>query len=781
VADDLIQGGETAYYRALIQQYDKQASKWTQRAKKIVKRYLDERAEGSVNQLRYNILWSNVETLKPAIYAQTPKPEVERRFLDKDPVGRLASQALERCLSYFMASTAFGSTMRQSRDDYLLVGRGIAWVRYVPTMRDLPQDVTETTTQVTDDIPQEVVYEDVLTDYVHWDDFGHEVGRTWEEVGVVWRKVYMTREQIKGRFSKSCPEWNEIPLDYVDKELKEAPGESGKKATIFEIWDKVKRKVFWVAKSWNKFIDIADDPLKLDYFFPCSRPIYATLANKTMIPVPDYAEYQDQAGEIDQITNRIGLLTKAIKAAGVYDASQIAVGRLLSEGVNNQLIPVDAWAAMAEKGGLKGTMELLPMKEIAETLLMLYEAREKVKQDLYEITGMSDIIRGATKASETATAQQIKSNFVTLRLSEKQREMQRFVRNTVAIMGNIIATHFSLETIKKISGLQLLTEAEKQAVQIQLSMQQAPQAMPPQGSAAMDGQVGQRPAAPQIPPEAQEMMSQPSWEQVYALLKDNPERSFRIDIETDSTVQADQQQEEEARMQFLQAVGSFLQQAESAAGNPIMMPLLGQMLAFGVRGFKIGRDLEGVIDETIEKLTKAAQNPPPAPPNPDMMKVQMDGQIAQMKMQQEGQLETQRMQNDMKIEAMKAEMKRQSDAADAQAKAQLALVTAHIEAQREDAKAQIEQQQQSQQAMMDAAFDRWKAELDARVKIEVAEIAAGATVTGQQIAAANDGAEGEAKPEPKDDHLEKLTALVSEIRKPRKVVRGGDGKIMGIE
>jgi hypothetical protein len=212
----------------MIRAYDKAAAKWHRQGKSIVKRYLDERGDQAKNRLRYNILWANVETLKPAIYAKTPKPEVERRFLDKDPVGRVASDVLERCLDYYLGATPFGSTMRQARTDYLLVGRGTAWVRYEPRIKTAPQ-ITDDADDGDgkafgegDDAPaEEVVWEDVLSDYVHWRDFGHNIARTWEEVSVVWRIVYMTRAQMKKRGFK---EWNEIPLDYADEGQKEAIG-----------------------------------------------------------------------------------------------------------------------------------------------------------------------------------------------------------------------------------------------------------------------------------------------------------------------------------------------------------------------------------------------------------------------------------------------------------------------------------------------------------------------------------------------------------------------------
>ena len=744
MADDLIQGGETAYYRALIQQYDKGAATWQRRGKRIIERYLDKRSDGQVNRLKYNILWSNIENLKPAIYAQTPKAEVERRFLDKDPIGRCASDALERVINYYLHTTPFGSVMRQTRLDYLLVGRGVPWVRYVPTFK---QAGIAGDGQITEDIEpgdseplEEIDYEEVTADYVHWKDFGHNVARTWEEVFCVWRMVYLTREQMKGR---GFADWNSVPLDHCDKELKELPGDEGKKATIYEIWDKNTRKAYWIAKSWPKYMDVRDDPLQLDKFFPCSEPMYATLSNDSLIPVPDYAEYQDQAQELDDLTNRIGLMQKAVKAAGVYDASQKELGRLLSEGVENKLIPVDSWAAMAEKGGLKNSVELLPMQEIAQTLLILYETREKVLSDLYQITGLSDLIRGDTKASETATAQQIKSNFINLRLSEKQREMQRLARNTIEIMGNIIARHFTLDTIKRVSGLQLFTEAEKQ--QIQLQQQMAAMHSAPQG-APQSPPGGPSPQAPQaagvespqstLPPEIQERLSQPSWEQVYALLQDNPDRCFRISIETDSTIEADEQQQQQEATQFVEAIGGFLQQAEQAAGNPDMAVFHAEMLSWACRRFPISRDLQASIDTLTEKLAKQAANPPAPKPDPEMLKVQQDGQIKQAELQQD----QQRTQAEMQLEAMKTHMAQQAEEAKAQREQQMEAFRAHLEDMRARQDGEREAAQEQAKATLEATLERFKAELQAKTQIEVAEIGAKTALDTAQISAADKGA-----------------------------------------
>lgn len=720
----------TAKWVPLITAYERAADKWERRSTKIIKRYKDDRGQRDINASRYNVLWSNVETLKPALFARVPKADVKRRFDDKDPVGRVSADVLERCIDYFLQQYAFGAMARQCVLDFLLPGRGTAWVRYVPHMRDMDvQGTPETKSdgeQITEDAeldgetedepPQEVYWEEVLPDYVHWQDFGHTEARTWEEVTAVWRRVYLTREQLVERFGKEIG--NAVSLDYTPKGLDgEKTGDAVKKASVYEIWDRDTKKTIWVSKFYPKKLDVRDDPLKLDRFFPCPRPLYATLGNDSIIPVPDYVEYQDQANELDELTARITVITKAIKVAGVYDASADGVQQLLNDGHENQLIPVSSWAMFAEKGGLKGVVDFLPIKEISEVLMTLYECRDKVKQDLYEITGMSDILRGATNPNETFGAQKIKQNFVTMRLDERQRAVGRFCRGVVEIVGQIIAMQFSLETIKQISGVKLMTQQEKQFAQQQMQMK-----------AAQAQQAGQQPPPP--PEELTKLLEEPSWDEVYALLKDEPSRCFRLDLETDSTIQNDEDMEKQNRMEFLTAIGGFMEKASMAP--PALAPLMGELLMFAVRAFPVGKSVESSIQAAVEKLNDQAKNPAPPPPNPDQIKADAATQQTQMVEQNKAQIAQQ--QQAAEAQRHQWELMQQQQESAAQRQADMAMERMRQLA--EDARAQREQDNQAMQAQMAALLTQWQTRLEAATKIEVANIGAAVKVNDTAVTAA---------------------------------------------
>ena len=724
-----------AYWVNEIGIYERESRAWHERAKKIIRRYTDERSPREDSLSRLNILWSNTQTLMPALYARNPKPDISRRFNDADPVARTAGDVLERCAAFFCSRDDFGHSARQAVLDYLLPGRGTLWVRYVPHFAQGQDDSqSEEGASISDDVDTDqdeakvLQFEEVAFDYVHWSDFGHTIGRTWQEVKAVWRRVYLDEKELKARFGEAA---EGVPLDHKTK----GAGDSNianavAKATIYEVWCATDKTVYWLHKDKPEFLDHKPDFLGVEGFYPCPRPLFANLSNESLIPIPDYVQYQDQANQLDDLTSRIASMTKALKVAGVYDASAEGIGRLLAEGVENQLIPVDSWAVFAEKGGMKGAIDFLPIDTIANVILACYKARDNVKAELYEITGIADIVRGNTDPNETAAAQQLKGQYANLRLGDRQQEVQRFCRDAIRIMAEVIAQHFTLETLRKISGVQLFTDLEKKIYSPQ------PPMVP-----------GQAPVPPLAPPpkhidagDMQEMMTGPSWEDVMQLLRDEPGRGFRIDIETDSTIKADQEAEKGARIEFLRAAGGFLQQAVQAGSQqPELVPVLGQMLMFGIRAFPVGKELEQTFTNAIAKMEATAANPQQKP-DPAVMKIQAEQQANQQKLQSEQQLEQARMVADQKI----AQQKMQMDEALKTQEMQLKMHELQVKAQMEQHQQQMEAQRAQQQAEMESRLEQMKAAAQMQTDTIIAHIKAAAQIEAARVTATvSDGSEAE--------------------------------------
>lgn len=708
--------------------------RWIERSKKIIRRYKDESDVDHINRKRrYALLWSNTETVKPAVYARPPQAVVGRRFDDADPVARVSSEVLERALRTSVELQDEDSTLKEACADFVLIGRGQTWERYVPTHgpeitpeiglqivgdgeeADLGSDAPnrkyadpdgneyedgdervlkreDGTAYLAGEPYRPVVYEESVTDYVNWEDFGHSIARTWKEVNYVWRRVYLSREELVARFGTIG---KIVPLDWgpVQQGQRDIEAQMQRKAAIYEIWDKTSKCVYWISKAFSsRPLDERKDPLGLDGFFPCPRPLLATTANDSVIPVADYVFYQDQAEEIDKLTARIAELQDALKVRGFYAGEgKTNLTNLLNQP-NNMLIPVPEWIRIKEGGGIKGMIEWWPLDMVIGALNAIIEQRQQLINDVYQLTGISDILRGMNDPASTATAERIKGAWGTLRVRTKQVEMMRFARDGLRIKAEVIAEKFDMETLKAISGVKLPTMAEKQALQAQLQQEAAQAQMmaqmqaaqappmgppmgpgaPPAGPAPPDPMMGHNggPPMPAGPTEEQQaILESPTWEEVIALLRDNAARNYRIDVETDSTIEPDDAEQKASAIEFTTALGAFIMQwGPQVQANPALAPLAAEVLKFTVRKFRAGRELEAIIDQTMEKIMAAGPPPGEQPEAPDQTPVivqQMKNQAEAAKQasedqraQLQAQLDQMQMQLDAQAEAGKLEIAR---------------------------------------------------------------------------------------------------------------------------
>lgn len=637
-----------SYWLSNIETAERKLKSWQARGDQIIKRYKNKRGSATgangtgiaVDRRRMNVLWSNVQTLKPTLFSRLPKPNVSRRNKDKDPVGRWASIVLERCLVNSLDMQPFDYTMEQAVEDRLLPGMANCITEYVP--------------QVDND---QVGWQEAKTRYIHWKDQITNVSRNWSEVWYWGYKSYLTRKEVRdtvmastGDEAKAKQISTDIVLDH--KEDKDTDAEA--KATVWCIWDKSTKQVLHVATGYAQApLAVMDPPVKFDGFFPCPRPLSATTASDSTIPVPDFDQYQDQADEIDMYTQRIGILGKSLKLRGLYAADVDSIKQLMENASEADLIGVDNWAMFAERGGMKGVVEWFPLDMIANTLMQCIQAREQAIQVMYQITGISDIQRGATDASETAAAQQLKAQFGGIRVKDTQRDVQRFIRDTIRLQAEIISEHFKLPVLQKMSGVKLLTEQQKKMVQqaAQMWQQFAQSQQPPQpGQPPMP--PAQPPGVPQPSEDMLDALKEPSWEQVMALLRDDKLRGFVVDVETDSTIEPDQIAEQQKAEQFLTAVAQFMTAMLPVLQiEPNLAPLVGELMMMGVRNFKAGETIETQIEEAVEALEKKAANPPPPKPTPEELQAQVDAQNNKQKMQ----LDTVKMQGDLAINKQKVE------------------------------------------------------------------------------------------------------------------------------
>jgi hypothetical protein len=364
---------------------------WRERAQDVNCRYRDEEDDQKGNTTtigrryqsgdRFNILYSNIQTIVPALYNQTPKPDVRRRYRDKDETGKTIADVMERALSYTMDEEEFDRYMKLAVKDCQLSGRGVTRIKYDAAFRKEGEGEDEY--EVMD-------REEVEWEHVNWSDFRRGPGRIWEEVMWIGFKHTFDSDELQDNFPET---YQDIPLDYtpegVDDEEGDDINDTFKRAIVWEIWDKKKREVLFICPGLKERpCKTVEDPLSLKAFYPIPRPLYASDYTTSLIPVEPFRYYEDQADELDTLTRRITGVIEACKVRGIYD-STIAEMSNLMDASETQLIPATDVLPLMQAGGLDKAIWVWPIEKIAGVLVHLYTQREAVKTIIYEITGIA--------------------------------------------------------------------------------------------------------------------------------------------------------------------------------------------------------------------------------------------------------------------------------------------------------------------------------------------------------------------------------------------------------
>jgi len=553
----------------------KELQKFHDKADKITQRYLDKRDDWAEDESRVNLFWSSTKVLLSLLYARPPRASVARSFLDADDdQARVAGQIMQRMLnrSFDDNVSDWDAAIRQGIEDWLIVGMGQIWERYeVETVvEEIPAQFDPLTGEEIAPAStfERIVNEDAPVDYIYWKDFFWSPSRTWNEVRWVARRVYMTKDQLGKRFgediAKQVPTSSTAPKDAADMQ---PAHDVWSKAEVFEIWNKEDKRVYWLAKGCEIILDVKDDPLRLDKFFPCPKPVIANVTSSNFMPRADFIFAEDQFNELDEINTRITWLTRAAKVTGVYDkAAGDSVGRMFSQAAENQLIPVDNWAMFAESGGVKGKVDFAPIEQVVNCIDRLRQYRQDKTVQIYEVLGISDVMRGSSRASETATAQQIKAQFGSTRIQLMQFYIAEWITEALRIKAEIIAKHFQPETIAQRSNIMRTPDAQYAQAAIEL-------------------------------------------------IKDEELAEYRISVEADSMAAMDWAAERDAAVQFMQGLGAFISQVSPMAqAVPGAAPYLLRLLQWSVSKFRVSGEIEGVLDQAIAQMQNQGMQPPQPSP-----------------------------------------------------------------------------------------------------------------------------------------------------------------------
>ncbi len=613
---------EQEYWIAELAAAQKERLKFDERGRKTIKRYADERDAGELNKSYFNVFFANTEMKMAALYARTPQPDIKRRYDDPDDdVSRVAANLLQRNISYELECGDFDARIKQMLFDRVVPGLGVGWVRFEQ------EEGPATFDAVTGQPVENITKQESEIDYVAWDDFHWSPCRVWTECRWVARKVPMSKDAIKSRFGDTAPADVLAHLPYVVTAANKVESKDALKprnltqatVDVYEFWDKERRLVFWVSPSGSVPLDVQADTNEFAEFFPTPLPPLGRFSTSSTLPISDYSLVQNQYIELDDLNDRSTKLIKAMQVRWVYNAEEPALKDLFQTAAEGQGIPVKNWAAFSgEKGGVKGSMEFTPLDEIAGTYNKLIQAREAVKAQIYEVEGISDLMRGAPTPYESASATTMKGKLSSSRMAVAQREVASYVEGLLRLKAHLICRFYTPQIILQRAGQ--LPQADTQYI----------------------GQALQ-------------------------LLKSVPFNHFRLLVSVDSIQLPNWNDEKQERSELMQAVSAYLGQTLPAVQqHPQLAPLVIGMLKFAIAGYKGARDFEGMLDQQLEQIA-ASTNQPQQPPKPtdgelkaqaQQMRIQADMQIAQLEEKtklQMAQMQAQMKQMDLQLKTFEAQ------------------------------------------------------------------------------------------------------------------------------
>ena len=536
-----------------IKASEKREETWSKQAGRAEAAYIcggDE--EDTKDVPDFNILHSNVETIVPAIYNSTPAPDIRPRHNNTDEDAKQLADALERAIATQIDDDAMDTEVEALAQDSVLAGRGVTRIKF-------DADIAEETIS-----NERVIYENVS-----WRDYREGPAKRWSAVPWVAYRHSISQEeldQLTDEALASVYDDNPTTTEELDVD-------------VWEIWDRDTRNVLFLVEQSCRVIKIEADPMGLSGFFPQPEPVQPIKATGKRTPVCPYTVYLQLAQELDVTTRRINAITKGLKLRGLIVSGSESIERLSQAG-DNELVPVDTTTAgAAAQGGLERAIAWWPVDRAIQVLAQLYQQREATKQAIYEITGISDIVRGASDSRETAAAQQIKTQWGSQRIKRLQRMVQSHVRDLFKLTAEVMVGQFTPEGLQRAAGVQLN-----------------------EGALAMVGGALDH---------------------------------FRIDVESDSTVRADLTRQRGEMSEFLNSTAGFFQAMAPIVGqSPEMAAPTAEIFAAFTRTFQLGKQAEDAIDQMSELGRKAAQTDRPDPAKEAMEAEQQAKQAElQIKMQ----------------------------------------------------------------------------------------------------------------------------------------------------
>lgn len=579
---------------------------------RIQKKYKNAQLVGNYNpnspaRVAFNVLWSNNQVLEAALFARLPKVYCERLTENSDPIGRYAARIAERTVT-FNQNSQYDQRMyniSQCVQDRLLVGRGQGWSILKSDFIDETDDEGNALTTEEGEAKKLVKPNSERVEFLHLNfcDYLEAKARTQYEVRWRARVMYFTYQECVDEFGEELASklnYSANPFEKKRKGGQDDEPEFLRQAKIYNIYDLTSKEVLFISPGYRQGpLKRSKDPMKIKDFWCCPIPLLATTTTDSTYPTPDFVIYESLADEMNFVCERLNAITDCVRLVGMVAQGHNKDVKEMLRLDDGQLLPVQNYQAFMDKGGLAAMVNWLPYDNAVAAIPVLEQRFSNLKAMIDEITSMPDIVRGSSDPNDPVYSQQQKAHWTVIKLIKKQQDVQRFCREIARKDAEIIFEFFSDETIWMMSGAEFDTPEE--------------QAMFPQA---------------------------------LQLLRDDRLRTFRIDIETDSTIAIDEAQAMESWAKYLEGLNFIFSNVQNVSQYrpELLKPMLESAIG-AIRTMRTGRSIEGAWENALEEIETAQKQAAMQPPPPDyeMMKAQNEAAKAQNEAQR-GQIEMQKMQ-----------------------------------------------------------------------------------------------------------------------------------------
>lgn len=532
---------------------------------------------------KYNILYSITGTIVPWMVDKNPRPDFRRRFTNDDVTAAVAASILEKASTYINDCNPLQEELYKIAFDTALVGFGCARVNYEAQVKEIEegqinieQESDGTTIEENALSFEMVASQKAPIKYINYTDIIIQDAKTWENVEWIAFKHYHTKDEFEAMYpGEAVPDMSCVEDAYY----KQAKEKDKKYVLVYEIWDKSTKRWIFMTKGADHFLKDSEPPFNLTNFFPIPEPVWANFTNETIIPIADFCFYEDLYKELTRVNRRITNMLEACRTTGVYDSAYDQLSELFKLQ-ENRLYPIPNFSDLAKQGGLNGVIGLVDISPYIKALQVLMPHRKDLLDQIYEVTGINEILRGGGDPTATATQVREQVKFGGNRLTIKRERMNRFLRDLFRIQAEIISEHFEPEVLSQMTNEEITPE-------------------------------------------------------VLGILRSDLARSYSIDIESDETMLKEAAAEKQDRMLFVDTVTNMMNKLMPLVQAGMPIEILSNMLAFSVKGFKHSDEFDDVlknfpaIKEQMDAQKQAGQE------QQQMLMMQQQQAQQEMMMQQE--------------------------------------------------------------------------------------------------------------------------------------------------